>query len=154
MSEELSIRSLDEKDRAYALSSWRESHRESSKFRRVPWSFYKHVYGKHFEKLIREAYVLGAYLDAELLGFLVMSRSKRVNTLHWVQTKFQDKDGIKLRRRGVMTELLKAADLGQRFAYTLRARKNKGVFLDELLAKKLLETEVVATYIPLLEWIK
>lgn len=156
MSEELVIRPVDDADKAYVLSSWREAHRAGSPFRRVPWVIYKTVYGKILEQLVA-ANCIGAYYGDELLGFLVMTHGKRVNTLHWVQTKFQDRAGTPVRRRGVMTELLRAAELGQKFAYTLRARKEKGSkrTLDETLANHLLQSEgVVATYVPLLEWVK
>lgn len=154
---DIDIRTLDEADMAYALVSWRESHHESPQAKRMPWPYYKERYGRVFEKLLVEGRCLGAYSatgNNELFGFLVMSPGKRVNTLHWVQTKFKDTAGTLLRRRGIMTELLNAADLGKRFAYTLRARKKDGVTLDETIAKKILERDIVATYIPLLDWIK
>lgn len=156
MSDICIVRELDEADMAYALVSMRESHHQSPGVKRMPWIYYKERYGKLFEKLISEGVTLGAYdpLDGgNLFGFLVMTPGKRVNTLHWTQVKFKDRAGTLLRRRGIMTEMLRAADLGSRFAYTLRGRKEKGKTLDEIIQAKLFERGTVATYIPLLEWL-
>lgn len=119
----------------------------------MSWHAYKKTFGVMFSKLLDDpdTLKLGAYENEKLLGFLVSTPGKRVNTLHWVQVKF-DIDGTKLRRRGVMNALLSAADLGKRFVYTLRARKVKTQTLDEILSEKLLTQGVTATFVPLQEW--
>lgn len=159
---DVSILELNDDDRPYALSSWRESHKQSPGVDRVPWSYYKKEYGRTFEQLLSSGgtLALGAYRVApdgptELLGFLVATPGKRVDTLHWVQVKFKDAAGAPLRRQGLMTQLLTAANFGERFVYTLRARREPGHHtLDKLLAKKLAERGVAASYVSMKEWLK
>lgn len=165
MSDTFTIRKLDDEDRGYALISWRESHKSAPGCDRVPWSFYKHEYGKLFSKILNDpaSKLLGAYDDnGKLLGWLAMSPGRSVNTLHWIHVKYE-LDGEKLRRRGLMYALLEAAELGPRFIYTLRARREKLTTdegettktFDEILARALLRDKaMVATYVALKEWVK
>lgn len=147
------IRDLDEADRGFALVSWRESHKDAPGVCRVPWSFYKHEYGKIFSQILNDpkTRLLGAYTeDDKLLGWLAMTPGRSVNTLHWIHVKFEHA-GAKLRRRGLMYALIEEAELGPRFIYTLRARKK----LDETLVAALLcDKSMVGTYVALKEWIK
>ena len=148
------IRSLDDADKPYALVAWREAHHAAAA-KRMPWKFYKERYGRLFEQLLSDHISLGAYSDGgELLGFIVFTPGKRIHTLHWVQTKYQDEHKISLRRRGVASQLIAAAKLGDRFAYTLHGRRVNGATLDEIVAKHLLNKGQVAAYVDLLEWIK
>lgn len=156
------VTELLDADRPYALSSWRESHKQAPGVDRVPWASYKREYGAIMTRLLFDggALLLGAYRatpdgPSELLGFLVSSPGKRVDTLHWVQVKHKDAAGASLRRAGLMTKLIAAAEFGERFVYTMRARREPGHgTLDRLLAKKLAERGVVAGFVPLLEWVK
>ena len=155
MIEGLEIRVLDQDDLPYVLSSWRESHKAAPKVDKMLWSQYKIKFGGLFRELLTREKVIGAYRNLELLGFLVTSPGKRINVLHWVQCKFQDTSGTNLRRQGVMTALLDAADLGQRFIYTLRARKEPGrKSFDETLVAMLATRGQTAVFTDLLEWIK
>jgi len=160
----MQIRLLDLTDKGYALASWRESHKAAPGVHRVPWSFYKHEYGEIFAQIINAptTKLLGAYAtNDKLLGWLAMTPGKRVHTLHWVQVKFE-LDGIRMRRRGIMTELLNAAELGPRFVYTLHARRDRvrlpdgsmSRSLDESLVAALQARGIVAAYTPLKEWVK
>mgnify|MGYP001571226045 FL=1 len=156
------IRTLATADRGYVLSAWRSAHKQSPKCDNVPWSYYKYAWGTLIQKIVDDpaTKMLGAYADDKLLGFLVMSPGKRVHTLHWVGVKFE-LDGEKLRRRGLMTALLEAADLGSRFIYTLHARRDRAKrpdgtmtkSLDETLVQTLADKGVVAVYNPLKEWL-
>jgi len=140
-------------DHAYALSSWRESHKQT--LRRVPWGAYKMTYGREFAALLKapDSLVLGAYgASDELLGFLVASPGKRVDVLHWTQVKFKNKAGEYVRRRGIMTALLDAAELGDRFIYTLRARREGKRTLDDVIAERLAARGVVATFVDFQTW--
>lgn len=159
-----SIQDLSPDDRGYVLASWRESHKQSPGADKVPWGFYKYEWGTMLSKIINDptTKMLGAYADTgKLLGYLVMTPGKRVSTLHWVQVKFE-LDGEKLRRRGLMTALLEAAELGPRFIYTLRARRDRKTLpdgsvtksLDESLAATLLARGAVAVYEPMKSWLK
>jgi GNAT superfamily N-acetyltransferase len=153
------FRPLDEADRGYALFSMREGHKKSPGCDRVPWSYYKNVWGGMFEKIFDDpkTRLLGAYtVEGPLAGWLVMMPGKRVHTLHWVHVKH------KHRRQGLMTALLDAAELGPRFAYTLHARRDRVTLpdntktksLDESLVFALRSRGVSATFIPLQEYIK
>lgn len=161
MIEEIDIRPLDPNDYVYARACWRESHKQAPGVDRVPWAYYKHEYGQLFEDIsTREiTKMIAAYRGSELLGWLCMTPGKRVHTLHWVHVRHTDSAGNELRRRGLMGELFEAAQLGSRFIYTLRGRRlsrSKDGFksLDEPLVKWLASRDIVATYVPLLQWVK
>lgn len=159
----MNVRKLDQADYGYALFTWREGHHKSPGFCRLPWSYYKDTCVRDFEKLLDDSssIVLGAYSHEEkLLGWLLATPGKRVHTLHWVHVK-HELEGKPMRRRGVMTALLEAANLGSQFAYTLhgrlldRADRTGGVkSLDEILVAALRARGVTATYVPLKEWLK
>lgn len=165
MTDKFTIRELDDRDKGYALASWRESHKETPGADRVPWSFYKHEWGKKFAALINapETRLLGAYAGDTLLGWIATTPGKRVDTLHWVSVKFA-LGRERLRRRGLMMALLEEAGLlaRPRFVYTLRARRHRAPLadgtesrtLDEVLANMLARRGVVAAYVPLKEWLK
>lgn len=156
------ISALDDTDRGYVLFSWREGHKKSPGADRLPWSFYKHEYVAMFEKILGDATtrLLGAYQDGKLLGWLAMTPGKRVHTLHWCYVK-HELDGARMRRRGIMTALLDAAELGKNFCYTLHARRDRATLpdgsktksLDESLVVALREKGVNATYVSLKEWL-
>lgn len=159
-----SIRPLDAGDKGYALSSWREAHKQSPGCDKVPWGYYKHEWGTMFKRVLDapDTKLLGAYDENEkLLGWLAMTPGKRVHTLHWVQIKF-DTGSEKLRRRGLMLALLEAAELGGSFIYTLRARRHKDTLpdgtvtksLDETLASALRARGVTATFVALKAWLQ
>lgn len=160
----VAIVELHPDSRPFALASWRESHKQAPGVDRVPWSYYKREYGMIMKKLLESpgSLALGAYrTDAggtptsELYGFLIATPGKRIDTLHWIHVRYKNDAGELLRRRGLMMELLNAAELGERFVYTMRARREPGHHtLDRLLAAKLAERGIAAGYVPLLEWIK
>lgn len=166
----IDIRPLDAADVGYALFSWREGHKKSPGVDRVPWSYYKSEYGDAFKKILDDSTtrLLGAYgvgtsstapgregMPA-LLGWLAMTPGKRVHTVHWVSVKHQH------RREGVMMALLDAADLGSRFIYTLKGRRDRATLPDGSITKSLDETlvhvlraeGVNATFVPLKEYLK
>ena len=160
----IAVVELHPDDRGYALATWRESAKQAPPLDRLPWSYFKREYSVHMSKLLTDqgSITLGAYrLDArgaptnELLGFLVASPGARIDTLHWIHVKHKDATGALLRRRGLMMELLNAAELGNKFCYTMRARKEPGFrTLDRLLAAKLAERGIAAAYVPLLEFVR
>lgn len=160
----LTVRPLDPEDRGYVLSSWRESHKQSPGNDKLPWAFYKSDFGKLFSEIVNspETTLLGAYTrEGELAGWLAMTRGKRVNVLHWVQVKYE-LGGKRLRRLGIMSQLLREAQLGTPFIYTLRARRDRARLpdgsttksLDESLVAALRAKGVVAEYVPLKDWMR
>lgn len=162
----VSVRDLRDEDRAYALASLRESHKQSPETSRVPWSYYKDVWETRFKQLFADptTTLVGAYDEDEggnLVGWLAMTYGKRVNTLHYVYTRFAvGKE--KTRRRGVMTKLFDAVGLGSTFIYTLRGRRHRAALpngqksksLDEALVAHLHGKHVTATYVPLTEYLR
>lgn len=163
MIDNIDIRPLDATDIGYALSSWRESHKQAPGVDKVPWTYYKREYGAVFSALLNGgAVALGAYRGAELLGFLIVTPGKRVHSLHWVQVKFRDAAGQKLRRRGLMSQLIDAAELGERVVYTLRGARRVAVgddgarvkSLDEPIVAWLRSRGTAAAYVPILDWVK
>ncbi len=159
---EVEVVELRAGDRARAIAAWRESHKQAPGVDRVPWAYYKEKYGAAFRALLDDpsGVNLGAYVatpdgTGELVGFLVGTRGRSVDTLHWVGTFYKDATGAPLRRRGIMTKLLAAADFGPRFVYTLRGRRERGHrTLDVALAQTLAERGQAAGYVPLLEWLR
>lgn len=158
------IRPLDKADYGYVLFSWREGHKKAPSVCRMPWTYYKDTLGYAFEKLLDDpaTKALGAYThENKLAGWIVATPGKRVHTLHWVHVKYE-LDGKLMRRRGVMTALLEAAQLGSPFVYTLHARRDRARLPDGSMTKSLDESLVVAlrgkgvtaTYVPLKEWLK
>lgn len=141
----MNVRPLDKADYGYALFTWREGAKKAPTLSRLPWSYFKDTLGHAFEKLLDDptSRVLGAYEGDKLLGWLVMTPGKRVHALHWVHVKYE-LDGERIRRRGVMTALLKAADLGKNFVYTLRARRDRAPLPDGSMTKSLDESLVIA----------
>ena len=160
----MNIRPLDTEDRGYALFTWRESAKKAPGLDRVPWAYYRDAIVPAFAKILDDptTRLLGAYThDDKLIGWIAMTPGKRVHTVHWVHTK-HELDGKRMRRRGVMMELLNAADLGSRFVYTCRAKRDRGVLpdgtatksLDETLVHVLRAEGVTATFVPMKEWLK
>lgn len=159
----LTIRDLANEDKGYAISSWRESHKQAPGVDKIPWSFYKREYGAMISRLVDDptTSLIGAYVGDKLAGWLALTYGKRVNTVHWAHTKFA-LDGQRLRRHGVMTALLDAADAGTPFVYTMRGAKrritlpdgSKTKSLDEALVAWLRSRGQVATFVPLQEWLK
>lgn len=156
------IRPLDKADYGYALFTWREGAKKAPGVSRLPWSYFKDTLGYAFEKIINDpsTRLLGAYENDKLVGWLAMTPGKRVHAVHWVHVKYE-LDGEKTRRRGVMTALLKAADLGKNFIYTLRARRDRAALpdgmsksLDESLVVALRAKGMSATYVNLKEFLR
>ncbi len=157
----MNIRPLDTEDVGYALRAWQEAHKTSPGCDRAAWWAYKVEYGAMFKRIVNDptTEMLGAYNTAgQLLGFLVMTRGKRIHTLHWCQVK-NKLDGKRVPdRRDIFFALIDEAKLGSSFAYTLRGprcRKGAGArSLDELLVVALRERGTNATHISLKDWLK
>lgn len=157
----MNIRPLKADDVGYALTVWQEAHKTSPNCRRAPWWAYRREYGDLFKKLVDDptTVMLGAYDEHDrLISFLIMTPGKRVHTLHWCQVKRKIADERVLDRRRIFHAMLEAADLGQRFVYTLRGprvdQKLGARSLDELLVNDLRAKGITATYVALKEWLQ
>jgi hypothetical protein len=103
---------------------------------------------------------LGSYADTgDVVGWLVMTPGKRVQTLHWVHVRQKLSDGMRVQnRRALALDLIAAAKLGNNFVYTLRGprcRKESGFrTTDEMMVAALRGKGVTASYINVKEWLK
>ena len=157
----ISIRPMAYEDHGYVRSTWREGMKDAPAYERMPWSIYKQTAGATVAKLVDEARLIGAYVpDGRIIGWLCMSPGRSVNTLHWMHTRF-DLDGERCRRRGVMSALVEAAQLGKRIVYTFhgpRRRRSaddgRGRGLDAVLVDWLRDRGTTATHIHYQEWSK
>ena len=59
----VAVRALDADDFGYALSSWRESHKQAPGVDRLPWPYYRAEWGEKFRAIINDpgTLLLGAY---------------------------------------------------------------------------------------------
>ena len=158
----LMIREPAPDDCRFIAQCWRESYKDAPQVERLPWSAYKQIACKTIDSLVDKSTKLAAYWpDGRCVGFLVYQPGHRISTVHWVYTRFK-LDEQKCRRRGVMTMLLDAAELGNRFIFTHRGprrhvsarRAGKGDSLDVPLCAWLRTRGVSATYVPIEEWLK
>lgn len=175
----LALRPLADADIRYAVSSWRESYKDSSaQFARAPWSMYKATVGKQIADLIvaPSTKTLGAFADdGRVIGWIAYAPGRSISTVHWCHTRFKLETPAgdeKCRRRGVMTMLLEAAELGKRFAYTMRgprrvlhhggqgrssdaARRGvSGQTADVAIADWLRKRGITAAFVSLEEWLR
>lgn len=175
-------------DLAYCRSTWAESFKHSPDAGRMSWQIYKrHVVPQLQRILYRDdTEVLAAYLGPDIAGWIAYVPGRRVSTVHWVYTRCAiwdhtrcTQDGCrvdggrlshgvrcpghfdnleKLRRRGVMTALVDAADLGDRIVYTHRGPrpKHRGSVRtsDEWIVPWLRRRGINAAHMPWEEWNK
>lgn len=180
----VSIRRGQHDDRRFIGQSWKESYKDAPGHRRTPWRMYNQTTAKDIYELLEKPFVellVAQESGGRIAGWIAFTRGKSISTLHWVFTRSllhdqtcklawsrQAKDPppctctpAVLRRRGVMTALLEAADLGKRFAYTFRGprphvggkRGGGGVPMDDVLVAWLRGRGVTAVYVPLVEWL-
>jgi hypothetical protein len=104
----------------------------------------------------------GADLGPACLGWLVCTTGRGWPTVHYAFTRHA-LDGAEWRRRGVMAELVDAAELGARVVYThrgeyargsLRSRQHYPRGLDEEIAAWMRARGKSVAYVPLEEWIR
>ena len=144
-------------DRPFVRATWRESAKSSPKFDRLPWPVYKATVGKLIDALIERSDVslLGAYRgDGKIVGWLAWTPGRSVSTVHFGYTR-HELDGEKLRRRGVFAELLAAASLGKRVAYTfIGPKRQRGATMDVALVEWAREQGVTAVHTPIEEFLR
>lgn len=160
----ITIRKLRDDDKGYAISSWRESYKQAPGVDRVPWPYFKATVGADIANIVNNpnTVLLGAYDHADrLLGWIAMTPSKRMQTVHWIYVKHKvDNQGM--RRRGIASALLEAANVGRTFLYTLHARRHRARLpdgstsksFDETLVAALRAKGIIASYLALKEWLK
>lgn len=158
---EISIAPVPSRDMPYCLGSWRETLKTAPGNQRVPWGMFRRSISPELVHVLNTSEVLGAYADGSIVGWIAVSRGRRVNACHWVHTRYETPAGEPLRRRGIMTALFDAADLGPRFLYTrkggLPRHRTPGVpktTSDEIVRRWLSSRGITAVFTPYQEWIR
>lgn len=143
----------DEHEVAYLRNSFGESFKQSSvRLDRMPWPTYKHEVVPELHAVLDapETRVLVADCDGLVAGWMALAAGRRVDTVHWIYTRWKIGAGEKLRRRGVMRSLVEVAQLKSKLVYTLRGVKRSHEWIVPWLAGR----GVTAAYVPLKEWIR
>lgn len=148
-------------DLPYVRNSFAEGHKGAPGVASMTWRPYKQYIVPVLNRVLAQPGVelRAAYLGQELVGWLALSRGGRVDTIHWVHTKYQTREsGESMRRRGVMTALIDSAELGNRIVYTWRgayATSNRDKrTVDERLVTWLAKRGQHAAYVPWEDWIQ
>lgn len=165
------IHPLAHDDFGYAMTSWREAHKESSAaLLRMPWPAYKSLVGKQLAELLYadSTKTLAAYApNGKVIGWIAYTPGRTVSAVHWCHTRYELGED-KCRRQGVMTALIDAASLGRRFVYThkgprphvhrggrhetRRTGPARGPSIDETIAEWLRGRGVTAAFVPFEEY--
>jgi hypothetical protein len=122
-------RDLAEDDRGYVRGSWAEGYKNAPKMARLPWAAYKRIVVPELEAALArpDTEIHIAEHGDDIVGWIALSRGARVDTVHWVHTRFRiGQTGVPLRHRGVMSSLFAAAELRKRIVYTFRGPTPRG----------------------------
>jgi hypothetical protein len=157
----VTIAPVTEDEVGYCLGSWREALMTTPENRRVPKGIFRRSITPQLTDILNASEVLTAHVDGAIAGWIAFQRGPRVSACHWVHTRYESRDGMPLRRRGIMTALLEAADLGPRFLYTHRGSlprhprpEDKRTTTDEIVRRWLAKRGVTAVHVPYQEWIR
>lgn len=163
-------------DRSYIVRSWVDSfHRARANLKLTFRGGYKERQRQAIDRVLDApgTRVLCAYSDTErvmrdgvdhgpaVLGWIVWTVGRGWPTVHYVFTRYE-LGQVKWRRRGVMSELVDAAELGPRVVYTHRGEYARGGLesrqrwpraLDEEVADWMRRRGMTVAYVPLGEWL-
>lgn len=151
------LRSPVADDTGYMRETWAEGYKQSPEAHRLNWSLYKRlVRPQLYARLAApDTLVIVAHHGDGIAGWVAYSPGRRTSALHWVHTRYE-LDDEPLRLRGVMTQLIDAAQLGQRVVMTHRGpfarHRGCGETSDKMISKWMLGRGQVASYIPYEEW--
>lgn len=147
----------------YIRGSWAEGYKLAPRMARLPWPVYKRTVAPALAAVLErpDTELLIAERAGSIVGWIALSRGPRVDTVHWVHTRFRvGAEGELLRRRGIMTALFDAADLHRRIAYTFRGPEPRGrdrhtnrLTADERIARWLASRGVTAAFVDIKDWI-
>lgn len=148
-------------EREYILRSWIESYRHAPGKRNLRWRDYLATQGPIFEEILDriDTRALVSVVEDVIVGWIVFSRGKHADAIHWVQTRYRvGSTGSLLRKRGIMRELLAAAQLKPHVAYTFRGplpRKNEDgprASSDTWIVPWLARHGIGAAHVPYSDW--
>lgn len=143
----------DPGEMAYIRGSLAEGVKESSsRLHKLPWTTYKDLWRPKLDALLERAdtQLIVADLGGVVAGWLAFSPGRRVDTVHWTHTRWRVGKGETLRKRGVMRQLVDAAQLKPRIVYTLRGARRSHEWIVPWLAGR----GVTAAYEPLKDWVE
>lgn len=164
----IEIRALRQADLGYARHSFAESHKDAPGVASMSWRTYKRFIVPELNSVLVHptTELLGAYLGPVVVGWIALARGKRVNTVHWLFTRYaiaarpdeapSPWEGTECRRRHVASMLVDAAGLGERLVYTFKGahpkHRSDGITMDERLVPWLRGRGQHAAYVPWEEW--
>lgn len=158
----MTIRAPFTDERPYILRSWIDSHRYAPGMRNRRWSDYKRTHEPLFDSILDAPdtrILVKGIGDEVVLGWICWTPGKVADALHWAFTRFRESPtGATLRGRGVMSELVEAAQLKPHVAFTFRGsfpnpKDNlPKVPADDWLKPALARRGVTAVYVPYKEW--
>lgn len=155
---ELELRPPRLADMPWLRNSFAEGHKDAPGVSGMSWRHYKLWIVPQLRAALASADLIAAYLGPDIVGWIALNRGRRADTVHWIHTRWRvGIDGEVLRRRGIATALLDAAQLKQHLAYTFRGaqpkhREHAGAPMDERLLPWLRARGHHAAYLPWEEW--
>jgi hypothetical protein len=156
----LSLRILPSADLPFVRATWAEGYKHSPRNTKLPWRVYKRQEIPEIDAILDrdDTQIIAAYLGSAVAGWLAFSKQWSIPAVHWVYTRASLERGAPdtLRRRGIMTALLGAAQLGSRIVYTHKGPRGRGspVTSDEWIVPWLAKRGVAAAFVSREEWIR
>jgi hypothetical protein len=141
----------DPTEMGYVRGSFAEDYKESSsRLAKLPWPDFKRLERPRLWAVIErdDTQLLVADHEGLIAGWLAWSRGPSVDTVHWTHTRWRVGKGELLRKRGVMTALMNAAQMKRHIAYTHRGARRS----DEWIVPWLARRGVTAAFVSLKEW--
>lgn len=150
-------------DRDYIAKSWLDSYHRARGNHRLPADAYYPRHRPTVERILAapSTRALVALTPADrVIGWIVWTPSRYIPAVHYALVR-HNLDGEEWRRRGVLTALLAAAELGDQFVYTHAGEYRRGGRwkrhhwprpLDEEIAAALARRGVSATFQAYREW--
>lgn len=147
------IRASVDEDLAYIRSSFAEGVKQSSvRLDKLPWPDFKRLERPHLDAVLShdDTRLIVADHDGIIAGWIALVHGRRVDTVHWLHTRWRIGKGELLRRRGVMRSLVDAAQLKPKLVYTHRGAKRSDQWIVPWLAGR----GVTAAFVPMKEWLE
>lgn len=148
--EALDFRALGAADLPFVRDTWRESYHRAPQRSRMPWAAYKATYCVIIDQLLdrEDVWTLGAYAaNGDVIGWIAWTPG-RLPVVHYAYVRHG------ARRAGVLTQLMRKAELGARFVYTFRGVKGRGESIDRTVTAALAKRGVSAVHVQIREFLR
>jgi hypothetical protein len=146
------IRPMRAADRPKVLRDWAEGYKDSPRCRRKVWSDFKRADRPVLDECLArpDTTVIVADLQGAPVGWMAFCRGQSIDLIHWIYVTLAQ------RRRRVMAQLVAAAQLKQRLAYTHEAAvpRRAGERADVWIARWLRAGGRFVSHVPYQEWSK